>query len=334
MKIRQYLPDRAASAISRSPACPSGTSPDVGEMHYPYLFDVIDAVAADCGWQGWIGCEYRPRAGTSAGLGWLRGRGVAGQALPNSSPSSRARCSARLHRAFERGADPGLLQGRDGRVGRGHPWTSRAGARWPAARRAPCQFGRASEGADGQLLRLRGRQAHRDAGLHHGFEEIEHVGRPRAGQRGHGVQLRLLFTHSAAPVVAMTCSTCVRSAAADRRRARRGRSCPGPPAPACWAWRARCARRPASARCCRCGYPLPRLSAARWLSCARNGRGGFGEHLRLDRPDHEAGVGQRRAGLLQRLHAVVGQQFGPGLGNRVRPRAHAWPAGPGAPGRR
>jgi hydroxypyruvate isomerase len=24
------------------------------------------------GYAGWVGCEYRPRAGTSAGLGWLR----------------------------------------------------------------------------------------------------------------------------------------------------------------------------------------------------------------------------------------------------------------------
>ena len=31
---------------------------------------VIDEVAVPCGWQGWVGCEYRPRAGTSAGLGW------------------------------------------------------------------------------------------------------------------------------------------------------------------------------------------------------------------------------------------------------------------------
>jgi hydroxypyruvate isomerase len=41
------------------------------------LFSVIDEVSALCGWDGWVGCEYRPRrgavsAGTSAGLGWLR----------------------------------------------------------------------------------------------------------------------------------------------------------------------------------------------------------------------------------------------------------------------
>lgn len=41
--------------------------PDIGELNYPYLFDLIDTL----GYAGWIGCEYRPRAGTSAGLGWL-----------------------------------------------------------------------------------------------------------------------------------------------------------------------------------------------------------------------------------------------------------------------
>jgi hydroxypyruvate isomerase len=47
---------------------PDRNEPDVGEVNYPYLFDVIDSL----GYQGWIGCEYRPRAGTSEGLGWLR----------------------------------------------------------------------------------------------------------------------------------------------------------------------------------------------------------------------------------------------------------------------
>jgi len=47
---------------------PERHEPDIGELNYPYLFDVIDGL----GYDGWIGCEYRPRAGTSAGLGWLR----------------------------------------------------------------------------------------------------------------------------------------------------------------------------------------------------------------------------------------------------------------------
>jgi hydroxypyruvate isomerase len=47
---------------------PDRHEPDLGELNYPYLFDVIDGL----GYDGWIGCEYRPRAGTSAGLGWLK----------------------------------------------------------------------------------------------------------------------------------------------------------------------------------------------------------------------------------------------------------------------
>lgn len=47
---------------------PERHEPDLGELNYPYLFEVIDGL----GYDGWIGCEYRPRAGTSAGLGWLK----------------------------------------------------------------------------------------------------------------------------------------------------------------------------------------------------------------------------------------------------------------------
>jgi hydroxypyruvate isomerase len=47
---------------------PDRHEPDLGELNYPQLFKLID----ELGYQGWIGCEYRPKAGTSAGLDWLR----------------------------------------------------------------------------------------------------------------------------------------------------------------------------------------------------------------------------------------------------------------------
>ncbi|WP_334006244.1 2-oxo-tetronate isomerase [Burkholderia cepacia] len=47
---------------------PDRHEPDLGELNYPYLFELIDTL----GYDGWIGCEYRPKAGTSEGLGWLR----------------------------------------------------------------------------------------------------------------------------------------------------------------------------------------------------------------------------------------------------------------------
>ena len=43
------------------------------EVNYPYLFDLMD----DLGFRGWVGCEYRPAAGTLAGLGWARPYGIA-----------------------------------------------------------------------------------------------------------------------------------------------------------------------------------------------------------------------------------------------------------------
>jgi hydroxypyruvate isomerase len=46
---------------------PDRHEPDEGELNYPYLFRLVD----ELGYSGWIGCEYRPRAGTSKGLGWM-----------------------------------------------------------------------------------------------------------------------------------------------------------------------------------------------------------------------------------------------------------------------
>jgi hydroxypyruvate isomerase len=47
---------------------PERHEPDEGELHYEYLFQTLE----DLGYDGWIGCEYRPRAGTSEGLSWLQ----------------------------------------------------------------------------------------------------------------------------------------------------------------------------------------------------------------------------------------------------------------------
>ncbi|MGL4723410.1 MAG: HPr family phosphocarrier protein [Scandinavium sp.] len=46
---------------------PDRNEPDDGEINYPWLFQLFDAV----GYRGWIGCEYHPRTTTAAGLGWL-----------------------------------------------------------------------------------------------------------------------------------------------------------------------------------------------------------------------------------------------------------------------
>ena len=46
---------------------PGRHEPGTGEIRYPFLFERLDRL----GYSGWIGCEYKPRAGTRAGLGWL-----------------------------------------------------------------------------------------------------------------------------------------------------------------------------------------------------------------------------------------------------------------------
>lgn len=74
-KIRQYLPTGRVGHFQMA-GVPQRHEPDVGELNYPYLFGVIDEVARQCGWNGWVGCEYRPArgmraGGTSDGLGWL-----------------------------------------------------------------------------------------------------------------------------------------------------------------------------------------------------------------------------------------------------------------------
>ena len=51
---------------------PDRLEPDAGELNYAWLLPLNDAL----GYEGWIGCEYRPAAGTEAGLAWARLWGV------------------------------------------------------------------------------------------------------------------------------------------------------------------------------------------------------------------------------------------------------------------
>jgi hydroxypyruvate isomerase len=66
-KLHTYVPDGNVGHMQIA-GVPERHEPDHGELAYPYLFELIDSL----GYAGWIGCEYRPAAGTSAGLGWLR----------------------------------------------------------------------------------------------------------------------------------------------------------------------------------------------------------------------------------------------------------------------
>ena len=45
---------------------PGRCEPGTGEIHYPFLFALLDRL----GYSGWVGCEYKPQGLTEAGLGW------------------------------------------------------------------------------------------------------------------------------------------------------------------------------------------------------------------------------------------------------------------------
>lgn len=64
-KLRRYLPHIGHIQIA---GVPERNEPDTGEVNYPYLFQLLD----ELGYDGWLGCEYRPKKGTTEGLGWLK----------------------------------------------------------------------------------------------------------------------------------------------------------------------------------------------------------------------------------------------------------------------
>jgi len=45
---------------------PGRNEPGTGEINYPFLFGFLDKI----GYQGWIGCEYKPATTTVEGLSW------------------------------------------------------------------------------------------------------------------------------------------------------------------------------------------------------------------------------------------------------------------------
>lgn len=61
--IEKYLPRIGHIQLADNPG---RNEPGTGEINYPFLFAHLDRI----GYQGWIGCEYKPAASTEAGLGW------------------------------------------------------------------------------------------------------------------------------------------------------------------------------------------------------------------------------------------------------------------------
>lgn len=66
--IARYLPRIAHMQLADNPG---RHEPGTGEINYGWLLRHIDRL----GYEGWIGCEYRPAAGTQAGLGWMQALG-------------------------------------------------------------------------------------------------------------------------------------------------------------------------------------------------------------------------------------------------------------------
>ena len=67
--VRRLLPRIAHVQIA---GVPERHEPDRGEVNFAFLLELLDAL----GYDGWVGCEYRPAHGTREGLGWARRWGV------------------------------------------------------------------------------------------------------------------------------------------------------------------------------------------------------------------------------------------------------------------
>ncbi|KAB2966717.1 hydroxypyruvate isomerase family protein [Zoogloea sp.] len=63
--VAKYLPRIAHIQLADNPG---RHEPGSGEIHYPWLLRHIDGL----GYEGWIGCEYKPATTTAGGLGWLQ----------------------------------------------------------------------------------------------------------------------------------------------------------------------------------------------------------------------------------------------------------------------
>jgi hydroxypyruvate isomerase len=61
--MEKYLPRIGHIQLADNPG---RNEPGTGEINYPFLFAHLDRI----GYDGWIGCEYKPATTTEAGLGW------------------------------------------------------------------------------------------------------------------------------------------------------------------------------------------------------------------------------------------------------------------------
>ena len=63
--MEKHLPHIAHMQLADNPG---RHEPGTGEINYPFLFGHIDRI----GYDGWIGCEYKPKGSTEDGLAWIK----------------------------------------------------------------------------------------------------------------------------------------------------------------------------------------------------------------------------------------------------------------------
>ena len=63
--FKKYFKDIGHTQIA---SVPKRNEPDDGEVNYPYLYQLLD----EMGYEGWVGCEYRPKGKTEEGLAWFK----------------------------------------------------------------------------------------------------------------------------------------------------------------------------------------------------------------------------------------------------------------------
>ena len=63
--FKKYFKDIGHTQIA---SVPKRNEPDNGEVNYPYLYQLLD----EMGYEGYVGCEYRPKGKTEDGLAWFK----------------------------------------------------------------------------------------------------------------------------------------------------------------------------------------------------------------------------------------------------------------------
>ncbi|MDX1670035.1 MAG: TIM barrel protein [Limnobacter sp.] len=73
-KLKAYLPTGRVKHLQIAGA-PERLEPDLGELNYSRIFQELELL----NYNGFVGCEYKPKANTRDGLGWRENLGISGK---------------------------------------------------------------------------------------------------------------------------------------------------------------------------------------------------------------------------------------------------------------